>query len=142
MQRSLLALVACALLVGCSAPRLVQLAAPCPKMNRQEVITVLTGLVAGEGMTVTLVNENVGILQASGSPHKSWGDLVEQKQWQFSVRGDTVYGFAKTVYTTAERVEGEMPVTDDASSDERWYWNVRNGLQKVCGGGSLLFIPQ
>jgi len=131
------------LAVGCAAPRVVQIAAPCAAKTTPQIITALAGLVAAEGMTITLLNENVGVLQASGALRQTDRRSGMQQQWQFSVRGDTVFAYAKTVYTSGALVTAELTADDTSTEpEERWYWNVRNGLQNLCGGERLLFIPQ
>jgi len=147
-MRRLLYIGTIALLLSACARRPVQIVSHCPQKTPKDIVAALAALVATEGMSVTLVNENVGVLQAATSPsYSAWTGLTTTNQWQFNVRGDTVYAYAKSLATStnvfgATTGGAETPYDDDVHPDHKWYWNVRNGLQQFCGVQQLIFRQQ
>jgi hypothetical protein len=126
------------MIVGC-AQRPIKLVTPCTSQSTSDLIAALTALVVSEGMNVTLVNEKVGILQASSAEDRSiWTGATTSNHWTFTVREGKVEPIAKSLTQTknafgATLSSSETYYTDKADQDWKWYWNVRNGLQTLCG---------
>lgn len=146
MKSVAIAAAVLALSVGC-ASRPIQLVTPCGSHDTKSTLKYLSGLVAAEGMQIELVNEDVGILRASlGPEHDFWTGMNLTKQWQFTIRGDTVLAFAKTISVSQNAFgatvgSSETYYSDKAHSDWTWYWNVRNPLQSFCGH-EVIFIQK
>lgn len=123
--------------IGCGTTR-YQLVTPCGKSSKSDIVAAMSALVAQEGFTVSLINENIGVLQASTPEEFSiWTGLNTTRQWSLTMRGDTVLMMAKTV-SYSKNVFGattggaETYYNDNAHSDWTWYWNVRNGMATLC----------
>lgn len=129
-----------AVLFTACAQRPIQLTTPCPTKPMREVVSSLSALVIAEGMQITLVNENIGILQASSpEDHSIWTGLYTIRQWIFTMKGDTVLAYAKTIDQSrnafgATLATSETYYSDKVHPDHAWYWNVRRGLETLCGG--------
>lgn len=137
-MRNFYAMIFCALiLAGCSAPRWQHQTA-CEKQSMEDIVAGIVALVTQEGMTVDLVNEKVGIVQASTPPDKSiWTGLTSTRHWSFTVSKGSIMAYA------SERAVGsngfgattstnETFFGDKTRKDQAWYWNVRNGLETLC----------
>lgn len=102
-------------------------------------MAALSALVMAEGMQITLVNDNIGILQAAtAEDHSIWTGIYSTRQWIFSMKGDTVLAYAKSIDQTRNAFGGvvgtsETYYTDKLHPDNAWYWNVRRGLETLCG---------
>lgn len=131
--------------IGC-AQRPIRITTACTPHTTTELITALTSLVASEGMSVTLVNENVGILQASSPELTSILTGTSSNHWTFTVKDGRIDAYAKSIYKTTNKYgatvsSSEYFYSDKEDRDTKWYWNVRNGLQRLCGD-SIAFVEQ
>ena len=136
-------------LASCATPR-YQMQANCP-IDRADLIAGLTALVSQEGMNVTLVNEKVGILQAStAEEHSIWTGAWTSYAWQFNVSNDTIYAFAKQISRSTNVVGANVSVTEMSlwdknmgkGDDHPWYWNVRNGIQSLCENAVITWVKK
>ena len=147
-NRSILAvsILSVAVFFAACVKRPIQLTTPCPAKPVKEVVGTLSALVLAEGMQITLVNDNVGILQAATPEDHSWTGAYSTNQWTFSMKGDTVLAFAKAVQQTRNAFGAmlssyESYLTDEVHPDYLWYWNVRRGLEALCGE-KVVFIQK
>ncbi len=142
---SIVAIVA-ATLTGC-AQRPIQINAPCQTKPTKEIISHLSALVAAEGMQITVVNDGAGILQATTAEERDvWTGTHTTKAWSFVVKDGTVQAYAKTINQSrntfgAVLATSETYYSDKVHEDWKWYWNVRRGLEELCGAG-VTFIQQ
>jgi hypothetical protein len=127
MYKFLVAVALSLCVVGCSGPQ--QIVAPCSGKPQKDVIAYIASVMVNEGMEITLVNEEAGIVQAKSTGH-SWTSGGD-RYWSVSMRHDTVIAVAKVVST------GSMASTtyygDNTHSSHTWYWSVRNAIEQVCG---------
>ncbi|MCE7933188.1 MAG: hypothetical protein DYG96_01205 [Chlorobi bacterium CHB2] len=140
LTRNSAAALGIAVLFAACAPRPIQLTTPCASKSTKEIVAALSALVMAEGMQLTLVNDNIGILQAStAEDHSIWTGIYSTKQWVFTMKSDTVLAYAKTVDQSrnafgAVLSTSETYYSDKVHPDHAWYWNVRRGLETLCGG--------
>jgi hypothetical protein len=134
------------MMIGC-AQRPIKLVTPCTTQSTSDLIAALTALVVSEGMNISLVNEKVGILQAStAEEHSIWTGATTSNHWTFTVRDGKVEAIAKSLSVSknafgATISSSETYYNDKAHKDWKWYWNVRNGLEALCGS-KVEFIEQ
>ena len=143
--RLLVVLLALATIAGC-VQRPIRITTACTPHTTTELITALTSLVASEGMNVTLVNENVGLLQASSPEHTSLLTGTSSNHWTFTIKDGRIDAYAKALFRTTNQYgatvsSSEYFYSDKDDRDNKWYWNVRNGLQRLCGD-SITFVEQ
>ena len=141
------------LLISCTSPKW-QMQAPCPGSSNEEIISALTALVAQEGMDIDIVNSGLGILQASMVGETKWFTSDHTNHWNFNVRNDTIFAFAKMVKHSAERSLKESSVTttstaqetyystENADSEADWFWNVYNGITSLCPDQTIIFVEK
>ena len=134
-------LISSAILTSCTLtnPRW-QMQAPCPEHERGEIMDMLAGLVAQEGMDITLVNLDIGILQASMVSPAELFEPERTNSWNFNVRNDTIYAIAKQVENNTGNNTAEFLNDETASKSEFWYWNVRDGISALCTGYNVRFV--
>ena len=132
-----------------------QMQAPCEKSSSEDLIASLTTLVGQEGMDIYIVDTKLGILQAQGigkTGMRSWGF---SHHWNFTVKDDTIFAFAKVVKwwarssnddigsrTTARNVKEEFYSTENAPKDASWFWNIYNGITTLCPGQPIVFVEK
>src|SRR5687768_15313009 len=78
---------------GCASVR-TELVTPCASKSNLDVIKSLTSIVVTEGMRVSVVDADVGLLEAVTSESIDWAGAVNQGRWTFTIRNDTVRAFA------------------------------------------------
>lgn len=125
--------------VAACAQRPIQITAPCQTKSAKEIIANLSALMAAEGMQITLANEQVGVLQASTAEERDpWTGMYTTKAWSLVVKDGTVQAYAKTINQSRNAfgvvvATNETYYSDKVHQDWMWYWNVRRGLQELCG---------
>ncbi len=136
-----LTLLCSAFLTSCTLtnPRW-QMQAPCPEQGRGEILDMLAGLVSQEGMDITLVNLDIGILQASMFSPAELFTPDRTNSWNFNVRNDTIYAIAKQTEKKAGKIEEKFLNDENADDDDYWFWNVRNGVASLCTGYTVRFV--
>ena len=155
-MKSGLALLLLSLTLASCTPTRWQMQAPCPGSTNAELISSLTALVANEGMDVLIVDSKVGILQARGTDDGGIFSSDKMVHWNFSIRNDTIFAFAKkssesinssassatgTVTTTAN-VKEEYLTNENAGKREGWFWNVYNGVVGLCEDQVIVFVKK
>lgn len=142
LTRNSAAALGIAVLFAACAPRPIQLTTPCASKSTKEIVAALSALVMAEGMQLTLVNDNIGILQAStAESHSIWTGTSSTLQWIFTIKGDTVLAYAKAIDQSRNAFGAVTYTNETYYSDSKlhpnsnaWYWNVRRGLETLCGG--------
>lgn len=108
---------------GC-ASRVTQLVTPCAGKTTPTIVNDVAAIMASEGLTLGMVNENIGVVQATGDP----GGIFTDGRWQVNVRSDTVFATAKM------KIQNKDIYCDDKVNQMyTWYWNVRRSLERYCG---------
>lgn len=143
MKTMLITIALCVAVGGCAPPR-YQMRTACAGKTKSELVSAMTALVTQEAFTVTLVNENVGVVQANGTTEYSvWTQYYSTPVWQMSMKGDTVLLIAKIVSHKenvfgAQTGSGETYMADNAAETHTWYWNVRRGMENLCGSTAIV----
>lgn len=136
------------LLIGCT-PTKWQMRAPCAteEMTRSEIMENLVALVVQEEFNPTIINVEIGLLQTKTAETTSfWTGWSTTYHWNFSFSGDTIVGTAKSVVVSRNQYgvamgSSEEYYNDETDRDESWYWNVRNGIENMCGE-RIIFIER
>lgn len=143
MKTILITAALCVAVGGCAPPR-YQMKTACPGRTKSDVVSAMIALVAQEAFTVTLVNENVGIVQANGTSEFSvWTGYYSTPVWQMTMKGDTALLIAKILFHKenifgAQTSSTEAYMTDEAAETHTWYWNVRRGMESLCGSTAIV----
>jgi hypothetical protein len=131
---------------SCSSTTVYQLQTNCDKLTIEELFKSITNLLLKEDFIIKQSDLKSGILLAETIPvHNIWseGDVIETRAWTFQFsRGKVIAtaiviikeknNYGKTTATTVTYCN------DLSKPDWKWYWNVRNGLEKLCGNKILI----
>lgn len=122
-----------ALLVSCTSYT-YRLQAPC-KLSNQVLFERLTGVLVENGFQIKTVTGNY--LQAETSPQTGSYGINKVNVWVITVNNDTIIAKAK-VKSSSDDWNSETERSDSEPKSETWYWNVRDGLEGICGNKLLL----
>ncbi len=157
-------IVVLTILSGCMTTKVKQHNIGCPDRSKADVLRSATSLLVQSGFTVTLADTIIGLVQAeSAEQHDVWTGTTSKRVWQVSIRSDVeekpetpgITGMpvgAKPMYivATARTVNrgqtafgatsstSEFYYDDSAHSDWEWYWDVRKGLEAMCGTKAVI----
>ena len=118
------ALLLLPVLIGCSSVKPQKMVTSCGNHSRQEIMTTISSLLIGEKMKITNINDYVGLIEASRQI-----DETNLATWQFIVRPGSIDAYARITNGNSAPVD----LGDDPPSHNRWYWNVRDGVEQLCG---------
>lgn len=130
-------LIALFFLIGCSSVQ--QLQTDCD-MQMEELFDDLTAVLLEKGFEIKTINLKLGYLQAETPESYEAFQGNQKKVWIFKYNNNGIvtasakiigsssnaYGGNKTSYTTH--------YGESSHSSHKWYWDVRNNLEKLCGG--------
>jgi len=124
-------------IVGCGTT-VYQLKAPCNK-TVETVFQEVTGLLIKEGFNVTFQSIETGLLHAETTPeHSIWTGENTYYKWDIQITNNEVV--ASCVLTTINKnafgatlSTSEQYINDEWSEDVGYYWNIRDGLEDLCG---------
>lgn len=107
-------------------------------MGTDELFSSLTALVVKEGMHIVHSDMKIGYLLAETNEDYV-GLQYHTNQWQFTKNGNNIIATASTKIRSKNFVNGSDVFSlvyrnDEYDEDADWYWNVRNGLENLCGG--------
>lgn len=149
--------------VGCSGVKIQQHNIPCHTRTRADVLRSAMSLLVQHGFNVTIADTTIGLVQGETEESREiWSGMISKRVWQISIRPDLgklgvisaesqatltkpidqpsmyVIATAKTVNKTtnafgATLSTSELYYDDDVHQDWEWYWEVRRGLESVCG---------
>lgn len=124
-SRPLLAPIMLAMLFTACASKPIRLVTPCAGKDRATVVRDVSAIMATHGLTITMANESVGIVQGYTA---ETGGIFHDGRWQVSMKGDTVQATATMV------LQHNTIYCDDATNEMyTWYWSVRRSLEGYCG---------
>jgi len=116
-----------------------QLKTDCSKVTVEELFKSITALLIEEDFIVKQSDLKLGYLQAETMPEFNvWLGMNEIRVWSFQDVNGKIKATAKVVYTK-KNIYGSTTggsvtyYNDDAHEDWTWYWNIRNGLERICG---------
>jgi len=146
---------------ACMTTKVHQHNLPCHTRTKADVIRSSMALLVQHGFTVTLSDTITGLIQAETAENRDvWTGNIEKRVWQIGIRpeldksvlaaesgpitkpadGPSMYviATAKTVNRTqnafgATLATSEVYYSDAAHEDWEWYWDIRRGLESVCG---------
>ena len=125
-------------LSSCSAPKMYQLTSSC-KPTTEEVFRSLSTLCLAEGFSIKNSDVKLGYLQAETNPNFDvWSGAETQNTWTFQHDNSKIIATAKRRVVSknafgAVLYSVEVYANDSTAQEFKWYWNVRKGLEKVCG---------
>jgi hypothetical protein len=124
MKHTLRLLPLLSLMIGCSAVRPQKMVTTCENRSKQEIMTRLSSLVIGEKMKITTINDYIGLIEATRTES---GNVTYS--WQFIVQPGSIDAYAR--YTDNDGMS--VDIEDDPPQRLKWYWNVRRGVEDLCG---------
>lgn len=94
---------------------------PCPQRSSGEIVSVVIALLSDQGFEVEFIDTSTGIVRASMP-----SDIIGTRHWYSSIRNDTLLFTARVddVYWSSKT---------SRNGRSAWYWNIRDGLQRLCG---------
>ena len=111
----------------------------CPTKTSAELVSAITTLITAEGMTITDHNPLVGILQASAT-EESLGriNVTTSRHWTFTIKDGLIGAYARVDTSTRNAagvtIDSTQSFYSETAPDEwKWFWNVRRGLESICG---------
>ena len=110
--------------IGCSAVRPQKMVTSCDNRSKQEIMTRISSLVIGEKMKITTINDYIGLIEAT---RVESGNVIYS--WQFIVQPGSIDAYARYSDNGGEPVD----IEDDPPQRLKWYWNVRRGVEELCG---------
>lgn len=98
-------------------------------------------------------DSKLGLLVAETEPKVIWTNTVEKRIWQFQLQTNSSPLGNNTVLTASAKTvtqmtnafgaatsSGETYFNDDCSKSWDWYWDVRDGIQRLCG--KVVFVEK
>lgn len=99
--------------------------------TKQEIISAFSALGMRENMMPKMADANIGYARLESLPANNlWIGGTDIRVWQLQV-DDT-----GTIIATAFNQHSTNTTTyygDNTHEDWTWYWNIRKGLQQLCG---------
>jgi len=156
------------LCVGCMTTKIQQHNIGCFDRSKADVVRSATALLVQNGFNVTMADTIVGIVQGETEPqHDIWSGQNTKRVWQVTVKPELAKSAAVTagdqavltappgskplyVVATAKTVSSsqnafgatlssnETYYDDSAHEDWEWYWDVRKGLEGICGTKAVI----
>ncbi len=133
----ILLIISSTILISCGTT-VYQLKSNCDAISTDELFKSITSLLIDEDFIIKQQDSKLGYLQAETMPKFNfWLGMTEVRVWVFQHVNGKIKASAKVVYTKSNAFGGTTggSVTyynDDASEDWTWYWNIRNGLERIC----------
>jgi len=113
--------------------------------STEEVINRITPILMEQNFLIKVNDPKTGLLQAETVPKFNfWMGMTEARYWIFQIVNNKVIAQAKIIYMK-QNIFGattggtEIYYNDEASKDWSWYWQVRNGLETICGN-KIVFL--
>jgi hypothetical protein len=156
---------------GC-ATRIRQHNLPCHNRTVADVVRATTSTLVMNGFRITHSDTIVGLIQAQTDESRNvWTGIVEQRVWQVALRpnlnnvGEVTAGnslslapptdkqplylvaTAKVVGRTQNAFGATLSTSeeyygDHVHEDWTWYWDVRRGLEQVCGATAVVTVKK
>jgi len=154
-------------LSGCMTTKIRQHTIDCNARSKADILRSATTLLVQSGFTVTLADTVVGLVQAeTAEQYDIWSGTNSRRVWQISIRSDVGQTNSTTggamassalpgakplhVIATARTINrgqnafgatsstSEVYYDDSAHEDWEWYWDVRKGLETMCGAKAII----
>jgi hypothetical protein len=152
-----------AVFIGCSGVKIQQHNLPCHTRTKADVLRSAMSLLVQHGFKITVADTVLGLVQAETEETRDiWSGMISKRVWQVSIRPElgplgqidpvgqaalskpqtdrTMYviATARTVNKTTNAFgatisTAEIYYDDSVHEDWEWYWEVRRGLESVCG---------
>jgi len=125
------------LLTACT-PSMWQMKTDC-KLSNDELFKKITAVLLQERFIIKASEEKLGYLQAESLPEyvPAFG-LKETHYWTFQSINGTITASASWA-TQGGQSSSVTYMNDGTAAKIKWYWNVRNALESLCGN-KLTFI--
>jgi len=161
----------CVMLGGCGTT-IKQHHINCFDRSRADVLRSATALLVQTGFNITFADTIIGLVQAeTAEQHNIWVGLFTKRVWQITVKpaigkfdkvtsGDQatlsappgsqplyIMATAKTI-DRSQNIFGatistsETYYDDNAHEDWEWYWDIRKGLETVCGTKAVITVKK
>ena len=130
-MKTLLAFFLAISLYGCATPMIKDMTFSCGK-TREEIMSAFTALTIREAMTIKISDVNIGYCRAEMAPISTLYGVTFTYAWQIQIDKAGMV----TATATNTQNNGRITYYDDTDVSDKsiqWYWNVRNGLQELCG---------
>lgn len=108
--------------------------------DKQEIISKFSSLVIAEQMQIKMQDANIGVAQAETPVTKNiYNGQLEQKFWNLRIDGNNLIITAYLTITQQNAFGVTLSQTtvyfdDKTHNDWGFFWNVRDGLEELCGG--------
>ena len=123
-------LVCSVILLSCNANLVQGHNVKCNKTT-QEIISAFSALGMRENMIPKMADANIGYARLETMPANNiWIGGSDIRVWQLQVDN------TGTIIATAFNQHSTGATTyygDNTHEDWKWYWNIRKGLQQLCG---------
>ena len=120
-----------------------QLHTQCEK-SKEEVFKSITTLLLQENLQIKHSDMELGYIQAESIPQLNiWLGAEVQRVWVITYKENKIIASAKTITITRNAFgkttgSAETYYNDDSHEDWTWYWNVRDGLENLCGNEIII----
>lgn len=145
---------------------------PCHHRTQGEVIRSATSILVQSGFRITLSDTLIGLVQAETEEMVDiWTGVNSKRVWQISIKHSLdsnasitagnaqtlaappdiqplyIVALAKVVGHTqnaygATLSTSEVYYDNEAHKDWEWYWDVRKGLESICGATSVITVKE
>ena len=162
------AFVATVFLTSCMSTKVQQHNLPCHDRTVADVVRSATSILVLNGFRITHSDTIVGLVQAQTDESRDiWTGAVNQRVWQIVMKPDLkdagevkagevttlaaptgkkplyIIATAKVVSRSqnaygATLATSETYYDNDAHKDWQWYWDVRTGLEQICGTTAVI----
>lgn len=128
-----------ALILTSCGTTVYQLQTKCDKTTPEELFKSISTLLMQQNFIIKQSDMKLGYLQAETMPSFSvWTGMDETRVWVFQYVQGKIIASAKQVLTKKNMFGqtesgAETYYNDNVHSDWSWYWDVRNGLENLCG---------
>ena len=127
------------LLTSCSTS-IYKIKTECEKTN-DEIIRELSKLLLQEDFSITKSDLSMGYIEGESLPTKLAFVGLCTKQWSFAINNGVITAYAKLlIINEYGTVTDTKYYYDNAPVEWSWYWNIRNGLQNICGHNVIFII--
>lgn len=157
---------------SCMTTKIKQHNLPCYQRTQVEIIRSATSILVMNGFRITLADTLMGLVQAeTEEAHDVWSGRDNKRVWTISIKSSldqeimTTAGEQRTlesgqnskplyivalakVVSRSRNVYGatasasEDYYDNDSPKDWGWYWDVRKGLETICGATSVITVKE
>lgn len=139
MKKFFLVILTSILLSSCSTT-VYQLTSNCDKISSDELFKSISTLLIQENFSIKQSDMNLLYLRAETEPivKASLMGMIETRIWTFQLVNGKIIATARQILVQKNAFGNETGSSEKYYNDKvhkswGWYWNVRNGLENLCG---------